>query len=66
MKNRSLFLTLPQFQDFLWACRRRMFESQRIEAIEAPTTKHSETRESFLRDRAKGAFSLLLESPKSW
>ena len=54
MKNRGLFLTVPQFQDFLWACRRRMFESQRIEAIFPPTAKHSETRESLFTGPGKG------------
>ena len=54
MKNRGLILTVPQFQDFLWACRRRMFESQQIEAIVAPTAKHSETRESLFTGPGKG------------
>jgi len=54
MKTWSLFLTVPQFQDFLWACRRRRFESQRIEAIVAPPAKHSETRESLFTGPGKG------------
>ena len=54
MKKRVPLLTVPQFQGFLWAFSRRMFESQRIEAIVAPTAKYSETRESLFTEPDKG------------
>ena len=53
-ENLGPHLDRAAISGFFWACRRRMFESQQIEAIVAPTAKHSETRKSLFTGPGKG------------